>query len=199
MHGIGFTESDVSHVQAALQSDPLSLPINNFVGMMYFAARRYDQAITASRKTLEMDLRFGLAHSVRGAALEAKGVSEEAAEEYLTALVIGQHAPEECDAIRSAYLKSGIRGLHEEDLHQSLRRWDGWHALAFDIGALQAGTSHVADSLDWLERACNAHSGRMIWLNSGTPFAHISQYFDNLRSTPRFRKLQQHLNFPVVD
>jgi tetratricopeptide (TPR) repeat protein len=193
------TEESLSHVQAALQSDPLSLPINNFVGMMYFAARRYDQAIAASRKTLEMDLRFGLAHSVLGAALEAKGLSEEAAEEYLTALVVGQHAPEECDAIRRAYQKSGIRGLHEEDLHQSLRRWDGWHALAFDIGALQAGTGHVADSLDWLERACNAHSGRMIWLNSGTPFARISQYFDNLRSTPRFRELQQHLNFPVVD
>ena len=193
------TEESLSHVQAALQSDPLSLPINNFVGMMYFAARRYDQAIAASRKTLEMDLRFGLAHSVLGAALEAKGLSEEAAEEYLTALVVGQHAPEECDAMRRAYQKSGIRGLHEEDLHQSLRRWDGWHALAFDIGALQAGTGHVADSLDWLERACNAHSGRMIWLNSGTPFARISQYFDNLRSTPRFRELQQHLNFPVVD
>jgi len=193
------TEESLSHVQAALQSDPLSLPINNFVGMMYFAARRYDQAIAASRKTLEMDFRFGLAHSVLGAALEAKGLSEEAAEEYLTALVVGQHASEECDAIRRAYQKSGIRGLHEEDLQQSLRRWDGWHALAFDIGALQAGTGHVADSLEWLERAYHAHSGRMIWLNSGTPFARISQYFDDLRSTPRFRDLQQRLNLPLLD
>jgi len=181
-----------------LQSDPLSLPINNFVGMMYFAARRYDQAIAASRKTLEMDFRFGLAHSVLGAALEAKGLCEEAAEEYLTSLVVGQHAPEACNAIRRAYQQSGMHGLHEEDLQQSLRRWDGWHALAFDIGALQAGTGHVADSLDWLERAYQAHSG-MIWLNSGTPFARISQYFDNLRSAPRFRTLEHRLNFPVLD
>jgi tetratricopeptide (TPR) repeat protein len=166
---------------------------------MYFAARQYDQAIAASRKTLEMEPRFGLAHSVLGAALEAKGLSEEAAEEYLTALTVGQHAPEECDAIRGAYLKSGIRGLHEEDLRQSLRRWDGWHGLAFDISALQAGIGKVSDSQEWLERAFHARSGRMIWLNSGTPFARISQYFDNLRDTARFRSLLQRMNLPLAD
>lgn len=196
LSALGRTEESLSHVQAALQSDPLSLPINNFVGMMYFAARQYDQAIAASRKTLEMDSRFGLAHSVLGAALEAKGLNEEAAEEYLTALAVGQHDPEECDAIRRAYQQNGIRGLHVEDLKQSLRRWDGWHGLAFEIGALQAGTDNVEDSLEWLERAYHARSGRMIWLNSGTPFARISQYFDNLRATPRFRELEQRLNLP---
>jgi serine/threonine protein kinase/Tfp pilus assembly protein PilF len=190
------TEESLAHIQAALQSDPLSLPINNFVGMMYFAARQYDQAIASSRKTLELEPRFGLAHSVLGAALEAKGLSEEAAEEYLTALTLGQHAPQECDAIRSAYRRNGIRGLHEEDLQQSVQRWDGWHGLAFDISALQAGIGQVSDSLNWLERAFLARSGRMVWLNSGTPFARISQCFDNLRDTGRFRSLLEDMNLP---
>jgi eukaryotic-like serine/threonine-protein kinase len=190
------TEESLAHIQAALQSDPLSLPINNFVGMMYFAARQYDQAIASSRKTLELEPRFGLAHSVLGAALEAKGLSEEAAEEYLTALTLGQHAPQECDAIRSAYRRNGIRGLHEEDLRQSVQRWDGWHGLAFVISALQAGIGQVSDSLNWLERAFLARSGRMVWLNSGTPFARISQFFDNLRDTGRFRSLLEDMNLP---
>jgi len=190
------TEESLAHIQAALQSDPLSLPINNFVGMMYFAARQYDQAIASSRKTLELEPRFGLAHSVLGAALEAKGLSDEAAEEYLTALTLGQHAPQECDAIRSAYRRNGIRGLHEEDLQQSVQRWDGWHGLAFDISALQAGIGQVSDSLNWLERAFLARSGRMVWLNSGTPFARISQRFENLRDTGRFRSLLEDMNLP---
>jgi tetratricopeptide (TPR) repeat protein len=189
-------EESLAQVHAGLEADPLSLPINNAVGMMYFAARQYDPAIAASRKTIEMDPGFGLAHSILGAALEAKGLTEEAAEEYLIALVVGKHSPEECDAIRRAYEQRGISGLHEKDLEQSIRRWDGWHGHSFDIGALHAGTGHVADALDWLDRSCDARSGRLIWLNSGTPNARIAQYFDNLRSEPRFRALLRRVHLP---
>jgi serine/threonine protein kinase len=191
-------EESLAQVHAGLEADPLSLPINNVVGMMYFAARQYDSAIAASRKTIEMDPGFGLAHSVLGAAFEAKGLTEEAAEEYLIALVVGKHSPEECDAIRRAYEHRGISGLHEEDLQQSIRRWDGWHGLSFNIGALHAGTGHVADALDWLDRCCDARSGRLIWLNSGTPNARIAQYFDNLRSEPRFRALLRRVQLPQL-
>jgi len=190
-------DESIAQIQAGLQSDPLSLPINNFAGMMYFAARQYDRAIAASRKTLELEPRFGLAHSVLGAALEAKDLNDEAAEEYLTALTVGQHDLQECEAIRRAYRRSGIRGLHEEDLRQSLQRWNGWHGLAFDIAALQAGIDKISDALDWLERAFCARSSRMVWLNSGTPFARISQYFDGLRGTARFQSLGRRMNLPV--
>jgi TolB-like protein/Tfp pilus assembly protein PilF len=191
-------EESLAQVHASLEADPLSLPINNAVGMMYFAARQYDPAIAASRKTIEMDPGFGLAHSILGAALEAKGLTEEAAEEYLMALVVGKHSPEECAAIRRAYEQRGISGLHQEDLQQSIRRWDGWHGLSFDIGALHAGTGQVADALDWLDRSCDARSGRLMWLNSGTPNARIAQYFDNLRSEPRFRALLRRVHLPQL-
>ena len=191
-------EESLAQVHAGLEADPLSLPVNNAVGMMYFAARQYDPAIAASRKTLEMDPGFGLAHSVLGASLEAKGLAEEAAEEYLTALVVGKHSQEECDAIRRAYEQRGISGLHEEDLQQSIGRWDGWHGLSFDIAALQAGTGHIADSLDWLERCCDARSGRLLGLNTGTPSSRIAQYFDNLRAEPRFRALLHRVHLPEI-
>jgi serine/threonine protein kinase/Tfp pilus assembly protein PilF len=190
-------DESLAHIHAALQSDPLSLPINNFVGMMYFAVRRYDPAIAALRKTVEMAPGFGLAHSVLGAALEIKGLNDQAAQEYLTALTVGHHSPEECDAIRRAYLKRGIAGLHEEDLNHCLRRWDGWHGLTFDIGALYAGTGRITESLDWLERACESRSGRLAWLNSGTAFSRIPQYFDNLRSEPRFVRILERVHLPV--
>ena len=192
------SEESLIEAHAALEADPLSLPINNLVGMMYFGARRYDPAIAAGRKTVEMDPGFGLGHSVLGAALEAKGLTEEAAEEYLTALVVGKHSPEACDAIRRAYEKRGISGLHEEDLQHCMRQWDGWHGLSFDIAALHAGTGHIADSLDWLDRCCDARSGRLTWLNSGTPFVRIAQYFDNLRREPRFEALLRRVHLPQV-
>jgi serine/threonine protein kinase len=190
-------DASLAHIRIALENDPLSLPINNVVGMMYFAARKYDEAIAAARKTVEMDPQFGLARSVLGAGLEAKGFYAEAAHEYLTALEVGHHHPEECAAIRRAYDERGMVGLHEEDLGQSIRRWDGWHGPSFDIGALHAGLGHVSDSLDWLERACDARSGRLTWLNSGTPACRIAQGFDNLRCEPRFERLLERVHLPA--
>jgi tetratricopeptide (TPR) repeat protein len=51
---------------------PSISPTNNFVGIVHFGARQYDQSIAASRKTLELEPRFGLTRAVLGAALEAK-------------------------------------------------------------------------------------------------------------------------------
>ena len=195
--GLRRNDEAIAQIQAALQSDPLSLPINNFVGIVHFGARQYDQSIAASRKTLELEPRFGLARAVLGAALEAKGEIEEAAEEYLISLSVGQHDSAECEAVRSAYRTGGIRALHEEDLRQSIRRWDGWHAHSFDIASLAAGLGHISDAQDWLDRAYQAHSGRLIWLNAGTPNARIAQYFDNMRHAPKFQSLLRNLNLPI--
>jgi len=191
------SDESLAHIYSALRSDPLSLPINNFVGLMHFAARQYDPAIAALRKTIEMDAAFGLPHAVLGAALEAKGLQEEASEEYLTSLVVGHRSREECDSFRSAFRQRGMSGLHEQDLAFCLQKWDGWHSLTFDVAALCAGLGRVAESLDWLERACDARSGLLAWLNSGTPFSRIAQYFDNLRSESRFQRILDRVHLPV--
>jgi eukaryotic-like serine/threonine-protein kinase len=195
--GLRRCDEALAQIQAALQSDPLSLPINNFVGIVHFTARQYDECVAACRKTLDLEPRFGLTHAVLGSALEAKGEIEEAAEEYLTSLRVGSHTPQEVDSIASAYRNGGIRALHEEDLRHSIRRWDGWHALSFDIASLAAGLGHISEAQDWLDRAYQAHSGRLIWLNSGTPNARIPQYFDNMRDTSKFKFLLRNLNLPA--
>lgn len=190
------TDEAITQIYAARQADPLSLSINNFVGLVHFAARQFDECIASSRKTLELEPRFGLAHSVLGAALEAKGSTEAAAEEYLTSLTVGQHDTEECEAIRNAYRIGGIRALHEEDLRQMNRRWDGWHGHSFDIAAVSAGLGYISDAQDWLDRAYQAHSGRLVFLNAGTASCRIAQYFDNLRDTSKFQSLLRNVNLP---
>ena len=99
--------------------------------------------------------------------------------------------------MRQAYAHGGLPALHDEDLHQSLRRWDGWHGLAFSIASLHAILDHRADSLVWLERCYQARSGLLIWLNAGTSFARAAQYFDNLRGQPRFLRLLEGMHLPV--
>jgi len=190
-------DESLAHIHAAFERDPLSLPIGNFVGMMHFAARQYDPAIGVLRKTLDMDPHFGLAHAVLGACLEAKGLDDEAADEYVTSLVVGNHPREECDALRNAYQRGGMRALHEQDLSHALQRWNGWHGSTADIASLYAGLGQINESLDWLERACDMRSGRLWCLNAGTPAARIAQYFDNLRSEPRFSRIMERVHLPV--
>ena len=132
-----------------------------------------------------------------GASLEAKGLLDEAAGEYLTSLEMGKRTVEEIGLIRGGYQRSGMLGLHEEDLNHMLRRWDGWHSMMFDIAALHAGLGHVSESLDLLEKACDARSGRLTWIRTGTPFARIPQYFDNLCDEPRFLRILDRLQLPV--
>jgi hypothetical protein len=42
--------------------DPLSLLINGNLGILFFSARQYDQAIEQERKTLDLDANFIVPH-----------------------------------------------------------------------------------------------------------------------------------------
>ena len=66
----------------AVELDPLSLIINAELGIDYFTARRYDEAIEQLLKTIEFDPRFYYAHWILGEALEMKGQLPEALKEY---------------------------------------------------------------------------------------------------------------------
>jgi len=89
-----------------------------------------------------------------------------------------------------------MAGLHQQDLTYVLQRWNGWHASMVDIGGFHTGLGHPAEALDWLERACDVRSGRLVWLNSGMPGSRMAQYFDSLRSEPRFIRILERVQLP---
>jgi serine/threonine-protein kinase len=190
-------EEAARQTYAALQSDPLSLPINNFVGLVHFAARQYEQAAAASRKTVEMDPNLGIAHAVLGASLEAQQMFDDAAKEYLASLEAGKRTTKEIEAIRTGYLDGGMAGLHLEDLRHMLRRWDGWHGAMVGIAALHVWLGHISESLDLLETACDLRSGRLLWLRAGVPYARIAHHFDDLLTEPRFVRILERVGLPA--
>jgi tetratricopeptide (TPR) repeat protein len=112
-------EESLAQIHAGLESDPLSLPVKSFAGLAYFAARQYDPAIGVLRKALEMDPRFGCAHAVLGACLEAKGLRDDAAEEYVSSLTVGSHPVEEC---QTDHLFRGKPIKHSEACRSAIPR-----------------------------------------------------------------------------
>lgn len=60
----------ITEIRGARSDDPLSLPINAYVGMIDFFAGRYDDAREAARQALDLDAGLPLAHWVLGMAGE---------------------------------------------------------------------------------------------------------------------------------
>src|SRR5262249_50789270 len=70
---LGQFDRAIAEGKRAVELDPLSLIDNAAFGWIYFNARRYDEAITQLRKTIDMDSRFYVAHYYLGQALQFKG------------------------------------------------------------------------------------------------------------------------------
>jgi tetratricopeptide (TPR) repeat protein len=59
---MGRMSEAIAENQRALELDPLSLPINNFMGMTYMFAENYEKADQQFQHTVAMDPTFPLAH-----------------------------------------------------------------------------------------------------------------------------------------
>jgi tetratricopeptide (TPR) repeat protein len=78
---IGHESEALSEIILARTLDPLSPVINTTLGEHLYYARRYDEAVTQLRKTLELSPNFGAAHFILGLALEQQGKLDEAISE----------------------------------------------------------------------------------------------------------------------
>ena len=72
MKDLGRLDEGVAAIRKAQELDPLSLVINADVALLLFFARRYDEAIEQSARTLELDPHFDLAHYYQGYAYNAR-------------------------------------------------------------------------------------------------------------------------------
>ena len=75
---MGKLEEALEEMTLAKELDPLSLIINADFAQLSYYARRYDQAIEAARKTLELDPNYGDAYMYLGVAQLSKSNYEEA-------------------------------------------------------------------------------------------------------------------------
>jgi adenylate cyclase len=90
---LGSHDEALREALRAQELDPLSLLMNMTPGLTSYLARRYDEAIEAFQKVIEMEPNFMAAHSMLGHAYEQKGMYEEAFAEYQTALgILGENA-----------------------------------------------------------------------------------------------------------
>jgi TolB-like protein/Tfp pilus assembly protein PilF len=185
---LGRIEEALEEIQKAQDLDPLSLVIGTEGAWILYMARQYDKAVQQARRVLEMEPEFPATLHVLGLALDAQGqyeeaiacfrrVSEQTAAQQNTTASLA-HA-----CARGGRMKEAQAAL-EHLIVESRERYVAPYLLA----VVYAGLGAVDETLTWLERAFEEHDVWMIWVKQ-------DPRFDEVRGTPRFRRLLQRLNF----
>jgi adenylate cyclase len=193
---MGRTAEAITENQKALALDPLSLPINNFMGMSYSLAGDYEKAYQQYQRTMALDPTFPLAHEYFSGLLITMGRYEQAIQEKEQSELLGgmsaKDAAAEADASRRAWRKGGPKGYWQQVLDMILTRQDREQesVTASDMAALYALLGDKDKAFTWLDKAYDAREGAAITLLKCDP------YFKNLRGDPRFSAMLRRMGLP---
>jgi serine/threonine-protein kinase len=177
-------------IELAHRLDPLNLVIETDVGLSLYWAGQYDRAITQLRQTLELEPNFFVTHFYLGFALARKDLLESAIAEAQTAMRLEPDDPNPIMLYGYACARAGRKA-------QAYRALDDLRALsakrfvsAFTVACVYVGLDDKAKVFEWLEKAYEERSGRLVYLG-------IERAFDPFRSDPRFQDLLRRIHLPV--
>jgi serine/threonine-protein kinase len=180
-----FPES-VQEMARAQELDPLAQGIATGVGLSYYYARRYDDAITAFNKALEINPRFALALLDRGDAQVQKRQFAQAFASFDEALAI---SPKDAVGIGQrghAYAVAGRRQEALASIAQLEKLAEERFVSPYAFALIYAGLRDANSALNWLEKGFNERVGHMVWLK-------VDPAFDPIRQESRFRALMSRM------
>jgi pentatricopeptide repeat protein len=176
---MGRLKDAIAVIHRAQELNPLSPGITKNVGLVFYFARQYDQAIAQFRTTLEMDPNFRTAYSGLVYAYLQKGMYTEALAACQQMLDRWGHDPWILWDLGYASAVSGQRDqarqvlaeLHEQAQHAYVR------PLAF--AWISIGLDEKDQAFAWLEKAYEEHDPYLTLLDA-------DPVYDSLHADPRF-------------
>ena len=186
---VGRTEEAVAEARRALTLDPVSLPTQSNMAMMFYGARQYDQSIDQSLKALEMDSNFVRSHEDLGRAYEQKGMYGQAITEFQKALALSGRGTAYIASLAHGYALAGKRSeatrLLQELKQISSKKYVSPYALAL----ASVGLGNIDEALDWLEKGYLERSAAL-------PFLKVNPRLAPLHADPRFQDLLRRIGLP---
>ena len=178
----------IAEYRLALERDPISCVYMGFFGLVFYRARRYDDAIAQCLKTLEINSNYPNAWWFLGLALEQKGQLAESIEKFEKAVSLGAGPP--CRALLGrAYALAGERSKAESILEELKTLSQEQYVSPFDIAVVHVGLGDLTSTFQRLEEAYQQRVFRIIELTF--------PMFDNLRADPRWQDLIRRIGLPV--
>jgi adenylate cyclase len=181
----GRLDEGLAEMRTALALDPLSATFSRWVARFLLYGRRYDEAITQARNTLELDLQHSHAYLVMGHAYLAKGDVDRALRAYEDGAKVGSVA------FFNAFTARALAVMGRTDEARALLRELDTEATAHYIRpeALASGYAALRDTdraFELLEQAFVARSAGIIYL-------HIDPAFDPIHGDARFHALTKRI------
>jgi TolB-like protein/DNA-binding winged helix-turn-helix (wHTH) protein/Tfp pilus assembly protein PilF len=187
---MGRLDEAVRELERARDLDPYSIPINNFLGITLYSARRYDEALRQFRRGLEMHSdRVEFYDGIADVYEQRKMFAEAFA--WRRRLLSVSKEPQMA-ALEEAYQRSGYRGylLKRIDLLEQAGKFDDLFTelLVAHMYALLGDESHT---MSYLERACDERNPWIVYVQP-------DPVVDSVRSSPRFRDLIRRIGLPAL-
>jgi len=195
---VGRTRDAIAENRKALELDPLSLPINNFLGVTYAYAGDYEKSYEQFQHTIKMDPTFPLAHLYLSGVLQYQGRYKESFQEFQRSQLLSGVDPDEAAREAAgrleAFKQGGEKGFWQHVLAEMLQAHQRGQPQpqASIIAAAYAMAGDKENAFQWLNRAYEKRDGEGITLLKFDP------YFKNLHGDPRFTALLQRMGIPPL-
>jgi hypothetical protein len=193
---LGRRAEAIAENRKAVELDPLSLPINNFMGETYLLAGDYSASYKQFRQTIEMDPNFPLPHEYLGGLLEIMGRFPEAIDEREKGDRLFGRSPQKASTRASGLLKAfkngGETGYWKERLIQDL---DGMKDSGSNIKSTPLAWDYALagekdKAFEYLEKSYQGREGQELTLLAVDPI------WKNLHGDSRFSNLLQRMGLP---
>jgi TolB-like protein/tetratricopeptide (TPR) repeat protein len=184
---MGRISEGISELRKAESLDPLSLIISADMADALCVARRYDEAVQQSKKTLEMDTNFAVGHFELGQAFVQRQLYDQAIAEFQRAIELAGRSGAFESNLAHVYGTLGWKEEATKILKDLEARHDEHPSVAADIAVIYVGLGDRDQAMMWLNTAYEARFKASILLHP---------VFDPLRSDARFRDLQGRIGLP---
>jgi tetratricopeptide (TPR) repeat protein len=170
----------IAEMRKAESLDPLSLIIKSDLAELLLIAHFYDASIQQSRRTIDMDVTFSMAHNQLGQAYLQQQQYEEAIAELQKAIQLSEGNPTSTANLARAYAASGRRNEAVQLLNELKRRSSPGYSNAPEIAVIYTALGYRDQAMTWLEQGYEERFNPGVLLRPG---------FDPIRSDQRFQAL----------
>jgi TolB-like protein/DNA-binding winged helix-turn-helix (wHTH) protein/Flp pilus assembly protein TadD len=178
----GRNNDAIAELRIAQNLDPLSLIINADLAELLLIAHLTDESIQQSRKTIEMDANFPLAHNQLGVAYLQAQRHDEAVSELQKAVQLSAGSPTCTANLARAFALSGRRHEAVQLLGDLKKSSNTSYSNASEVAVVYAALGDRDQAMVWLEKAVEERFNPSVLLRPG---------FDPLRADGRFQDLER--------
>ncbi|MGI8837780.1 MAG: protein kinase domain-containing protein [Pyrinomonadaceae bacterium] len=191
---MGRHEEAFAQINKAHGIDPFSRAVNANIGLRFYEARRFDEAIAQYKKVIEMEPNYPIVHAFLAGAYEAKGMYQEAiAERRIAGILLEEESAESSERKAAAFTQAlktgGAQGYWRKHLELSLKEYEQGYETAFGIAVNYARLGDRDLAFEWLEKSFATHEEGLVSIKTESAF-------DALSPDPRFSDLVRRIGLP---